>query len=68
MKKLKAERRESEEEIRSQGEIIMEGGTYGYLDDAYVVNDAKVTAINTPKLALAYEAHNATLCVEKVRL
>jgi hypothetical protein len=65
LKRLNDDRKESEEEIRSQGEILIEGGTYGYLDDIYLINDAKVTGTNTPKLAPAYDAHNGILCVAK---
>jgi hypothetical protein len=66
VKRLKNDLEISEEECREQGGLVNSNGiVLAYMDDLFVVNDPDVTAINTPKLSIAYEDHNAKLCIEK---
>lgn len=44
----------SEAQGRSVEEDILGGGTFAFLDDIFLYNDAKVTKINTPKLKPVY--------------
>jgi hypothetical protein len=66
LKRLKNDLEISEEECREQGGLVnSEGIVLGYVDDIFIINDPDVTAINTPKLSISYEDHNAKLCIEK---
>lgn len=57
--------KESEDEVRSMGYEIKSGFRIAYLDDVFLINDPRVTMVNTPKLEQIYTAHNAKLNVSK---
>ena len=69
LRRMENDLKTSEEECREQGRIVDSNGVViGYLDDIFVVNDPCVTAINTPKLSIAYEDYNAKLCIPKSKI
>ena len=69
LRRMENDLKTSEEECREQDRIVDSNGVVlGYLDDIFVANDPCVTAINTPKLSIAYEDHNAKLCIPKSKI
>ena len=62
---IKKQLKESEEETRSMGYEVKTGIVVAFLDDVFLVNDPRVTALNTPKLEQIYTAHDAKLNVSK---
>jgi predicted metal-dependent hydrolase len=68
-RRMASDLKTSEEECSEQGRVIDSNGkVIGYLDDMYLINDPRVTAINTPKLAPAFADHGAELCIPKCEI
>jgi len=64
---LKEGLKESENECRNleDGNDIREGKVVAYLDDVCVINDPKVTGVNTPKIEPIYQRNQAKLNIPK---